>query len=139
MQRFPAALLASLSLGLAPAPFLKPDVPPTPEAEWKALRGEWVMVSMIDEGVARPVRWGAHVRAFAPGRLTIYCDGKLNNQMTLALELDKRPKRMRFGGRYLSIYKVEGDTLTECNAGGRPPPADFRPGRGACVLVFKRK
>jgi uncharacterized protein (TIGR03067 family) len=143
MARTIALFVATLSLGFAPAPFLKSQRPTTAEAEWKALKGEWLLVSVNSNGVEEKRGREAHTRVYTPGQLKIFSDGRLNITWKVMLDLTKKPTQFVYrsvGGGYeiKALYKVEGNTLTQCHASNGLAPASFRPGKGVHVLVFRR-
>src|SRR5262249_55125727 len=141
MPRTIALFIAALSLGFAPAPFLKSGPRSTPADEWKALKGDWGLIGQNNKGEADQGGEGARTRVFTTGRMDLFSAGKLNTSWAISLDLSRTPKVMRFQKtalttEYTTIYKVDGDIFTECSRcdlGGAdvpgPPPKTFRPGQ----------
>ena len=139
--------VAVLSLGFAPAPFLKSAA----EADPKALQGVWTIKSWSMGGF-EPITLRGHDETTVEGnRWSISSEGKVTSRGTIALDLTKHPSRMIRDAvedgkreRTLLIYKLDGDTLiTFSMCGGkewsRVYPKELKPGPGIMTVVYSRK
>jgi uncharacterized protein (TIGR03067 family) len=141
MSRTVLLLLAAVSLGFAPAPFLPRKLTPV-EAELKALQGAWVETSRFLNGTDE-VRSGGYEVSFE-GNL----ERTKSDQVKIVLDATKSPCRMVETDEVteyhlLRIYRLKGDTLTLCHyLDARSEcayPPDFTPRAGVLVQVLKRK
>jgi uncharacterized protein (TIGR03067 family) len=145
MWKYGLFLVATLSLGFAPAPFPKPD--PT-KADLKKLQGTWMKVRAIPpgngEGVSTLVFTEKHMRYHTPinGMVMEY---------SLTLDARKKPKVFDFttltegfkGAMYRGTYQLDGDTLTICyrmshQESDRPNRIDAV-GDDVIISVYKRQ
>ncbi len=140
-------LLAALSLGFAPAPFLA-QKPTSVEADLKALEGEWEQVSeAVDGGAPMPPPYPIS-DVFAGGRLATTHGGEVASRWRVTLSPTATPKAMdilgespdNFHGLLIRlVYRIEGDMLTVCYRPNKPRPSGFEPGEGVRVVIYKRK
>jgi uncharacterized protein (TIGR03067 family) len=143
MSRSVLILLAVVSLGFAPAPFLVPRSD-CAVADLKALQGEWELVSINWNGVETKPDSGRLSWVFAQDRLTILIHGELNATHSVTLDLKRIPKVMHCHssghGEFRSNYSMEGpDILIDSSTDAGPPPSSFKPGRAVRVLIFRRR
>jgi hypothetical protein len=145
MHRVILPLIVLLSLAFAPAP-----LPKNPRAQQRTddlarLQGEWLEVRTRIGDLNCSV--GDHVMVVSGRALSHVIRGKVS--ITWYIDPDPRhvPPRLnqrRQGDGYLllSIYRLEGDTLTvswqnENDAAGWP--VDFKGGQGIGVSSYRRK
>jgi uncharacterized protein (TIGR03067 family) len=146
MRRF-LPLLCVLSLGFAPAPFIKPSGPRRPADDLAMLQGEWAQVKYaIGGGGLRDTRGGGNFVRFAGGKMSFHTGARMNTSWSFTLDPMKSPKwidlRNDAGRTLMCIYKIEGDTLTFCfrNAVGAPDrPAEFKPEGRVGLGVYERR
>jgi uncharacterized protein (TIGR03067 family) len=121
------------------------------EADRKKLQGKWVMVAFEKEGSKLPLKALEDNTLTVEGEKWVYESKSLGYEKKVAFRLDPSttPKgidmmetlsdkeRLTRG-----IYKIEGDTLTICRAGGDgrgPRPKRFSgDDRGVVLMVWKR-
>src|SRR5262245_16286420 len=140
-MRWLVLLFAAASLGFAPIPFLKPGKGASPEAEMRALEGEWQRVSLTIDGKAVGHHRGCTLVIGEYGMsLCWLCNvDKVSGSLTLspsassprAFDLTIPAKRNVLDFVMQGIYRVDGDTLTLCIshvAGPRPATFDDRAG-----------
>jgi uncharacterized protein (TIGR03067 family) len=127
------------------APALKE---PAPAAR---LAGEWVAESVVHNGQVDPQPQQLRYTFTAGGKWVVVRDGREldGNNRGYVLDPKARPAIVDFtldraradAPKLLSIYRLEGDTLTMCIAmKGRPRPTAFESPDGAhlSLIVFKR-
>ena len=128
-------LLAVLGAGLlATAAGSEPaDV----KAERMRLQGTWQLVSETLDGKEQPPEYVRQIKFTfdAEGNWRVEKDGKPLFRGTSAIDPAKNPKEMdstltapeaNKGAAVRAIYRVEGDTYTQCWAVGRPRPRAFK-------------
>jgi hypothetical protein len=118
MSRTVLILLAAVSLGFAPAPFL-PKKPRTAKADLKALQGEWVWASVTIGLGETEAMWAPH--GDRPTYvLSSRADGSVNltgasGQWKLTPNHTNKAGRMirhRGGEKAEGSWQIEGDYLT---------------------------
>jgi uncharacterized protein (TIGR03067 family) len=149
MPRLVPLLLASVSLGFAPAPFLAKKLTPE-EADLKALQGKWVLVSISDglKGFSPAGgEWAEHWCVFDGRTCRSYERGVMYAKSSFTLDAAATPRRYEADvepakgdkWRSLSIYKLERDTLTMANMMiAKEHPKDFTPREWMFIAVYKR-
>jgi uncharacterized protein (TIGR03067 family) len=139
-------VFAALSLAFAPLPFPKP-VP----GDLKAMQGEWeavtYKVSVNSKNASGVLRFDCpDMRlAFSGGLLRLSQGGAVIERAPFRLDRSRSPGAIDIGGpdggARVGVYKMEGDTLTICDA----PDAVGRPsgftGDGPLqrLIVLRRK
>src|SRR5262245_9704087 len=94
MSRTVLPLLAAVSLGFAPAPFLKHVRPGPAAADLRALRGEWSLVKEYRGGFWREGDFDESA-VFADGSLTLRFKNTVTNRLVIAcIDPKANPKRM---------------------------------------------
>jgi uncharacterized protein (TIGR03067 family) len=147
MPRAVLLALAALSLGFAPAPFLKSQKLRAAEAELAALDGDWELVSYNENGEEKEVEPGG-VLTCSRGEVTEFLFGERASMGTVSLDPTKNPKAIDVDlykagfAKSLGIYRLDGGHLVCCLA--YPPlspdrPGAFEAGEGRLIAVFKRK
>jgi uncharacterized protein (TIGR03067 family) len=152
MSRFVPLLLAILSLGFAPAPFLAPR-PGRVADDLKLFQGEWEELRSTHTEAGRRVENGADkflTAAYAGRSLTYRYKGAVLRQWEIVrIDSKANPKRMELRGvgpenlnvRMRCIFKFEGDRLVESYpgevGGDYAPDFSFRP--GYWLTVSRRK
>jgi uncharacterized protein (TIGR03067 family) len=134
--------LVLLSLAFAPAPLPKTPRGQRPD-DLARLQGEWVAVRETIGGHQFPVR--DQVTTISGRTLRHVIRGQVTATWTIDPDPRRAPPRMnqRWKGELLlSIYRLEGDTLTISwqngdNAAGWP--VDFEGGAGIGVASYRRK
>jgi uncharacterized protein (TIGR03067 family) len=122
--------LALLSVGLAPAPFPRPERRPSADS-WAEMRGDWQLIRVTADRLIHHYNRGDEC-AYA---LTV-------NTSVWPHRFALRGVGEQVRGREWSgIWRVEGDTLILCYNEGRDryPTAFEGPGKGAHLDVHKRK
>jgi uncharacterized protein (TIGR03067 family) len=126
-----AVLLAGLLLGTVAGD--SADV----KAERKKLQGTWQLVSEVLDGKEQPKEYVRQIKLTfdAEGNWRVEKDGKLLFRGTSTIDPAKTPKQLdstltapetNKGKVVRAIYKVEGDTYTQCWAVERPRPMAFK-------------
>jgi uncharacterized protein (TIGR03067 family) len=113
-----------------------------------ALQGEWSMVSGSADGRDMPEQTRQQMKRICKGNeATTTMSGQIYIKAKFDLDASKKPKTIDYhmtggftkGQTQLGIYEVSGDTFKACFAKpGQPRPADFTPGEGRTVSVWKR-
>lgn len=122
-----AGLLAT-TVGAEPA-----DV----KAERTRLQGTWQLVSETLDGNEQPAEYVRQIKLTfdAEGNWRVEKDGQLLYRGTSTIDPAKDPRELdaaltapdaNTGAVVRAIYKVEGDTYTQCWAVGRPRPTTFK-------------
>jgi uncharacterized protein (TIGR03067 family) len=136
--------LVLLSLAFAPAPLPKSRPAQQRSNDLARLQGEWVAVRERIGDLDCPV--DGHVMTISGRTLRHVIRGKVTATWTINPDPRRAPPRMnersQDGYLLLSIYRLEGDTLTvswqnENDAAGWP--VDFKGGTGIRVTCFRRK
>lgn len=121
------------------------------KAERAKLQGSWQLVSETMDGKEQPKEYTRQIQMTfdADGRWRVEKDGKILFRGTSVLDPAKDPKEldsaMTFpeenkGAKVLAIYKVDGDTYTQCWTVGKQRPTAFKADAAAGVnlSVYKR-
>jgi len=113
------------------------------------LEGEWTMVSGSADGQPMPAEMAKQMKRVCKGdELTVSMAGNTFFKAKLTLDATKKPKTVDYemtegitkGKKQLGIYELNGDTLKSCFAKpGAERPADFEPGEGSTVSVWKHE
>jgi uncharacterized protein (TIGR03067 family) len=126
-----------LAAGFVPAP------PPRPNnADFRRLRGTWLLVSATVNG--RPGAPDGGWRWVVAGGRLRWLDRSGATDLSISLDASSIPRRCDLKGRQgvcRGIYSFDGDTLKFCaNDDGQGPPEAFDgPGRGKFLFVFQRE
>jgi uncharacterized protein (TIGR03067 family) len=143
-------LLAFVSLAFAPAPFPKPERHASDDAA--AMQGEWeavsykVWINTKERGFCQTECTGVKLTV-ADGMLKFSQNGRPTEQAPFVLDRSRSPRAIDTGhgdggrGVRCGVYKLNGDTLTICDAPaaiGRP--SDFAGDKPMQrLIVLKRK
>ncbi|MBY0229583.1 MAG: hypothetical protein K2W96_09915 [Gemmataceae bacterium] len=134
-------LLALLSLGFAPAPFLsKKAKRDSADADLAAIQGVWFRTDLTMDGRHRPDRCRVEIK----GKLMQF--PSRSDAWNLAFDDRAEPRRLsatKVGGgtAFWGVYKREGDTLVICWTMGKEADraTSFDPmQKGAWLQVFRR-
>jgi uncharacterized protein (TIGR03067 family) len=142
-------VLATLAAGLLVTAAV--GEPPDLKAERARLQGTWQLVSETMDGQKQPPEYVRQIKLIfdAEGNWRVEKDGKLLFRGTSTIDPAKNPKELdsthtepeaNKGSAVRAIYKVEGDTYTQCWAVGRPRPMAFKADAtaGHNLSIFKR-
>ena len=115
--------------------------------EWKALHGNWTVVSIEVNGTKVPEdKIGGRDAAFKDKQYSIH-----DFRLTVKIDPTKKPKTIDMDGKdgngkplsMMGIYDLDGDTLKICFAkpGTKDRPGQFktRPNTGESLIVYKRR
>jgi len=115
--------------------------------EWKALQGNWTVVSIEVNGTKVPEdKIGGREAAFKGDQYSIH-----DFRLVVKIDPTKKPKTMDMDGKdgngkplsMTGIYELSGDTLKICFAkpGTKERPVQFktRPKTGESLIVYKRR
>ena len=147
MKTLPLTLLlifASLTLfSLSPA-----DDPAT-KKDLAQLQGEWSMLSGSADGQPMPDSMRKQMkRVFKGDELTVTMGDQIFLKAKITIDPSRKPKTINYdmtegvtkGKKQSGIYEIDGDTFKSCFAKpGADRPADFTPGEGRTVSVWKRE
>jgi uncharacterized protein (TIGR03067 family) len=107
------------------------------------------MVSGSADGQPMPAEMAKQMKRVCKGdELTVSMAGNTFFKAKLTLDATKTPKTVDYemtegitkGKKQLGIYELDGDTLKSCFAKpGAERPADFKPGEGRTVSVWKHE
>jgi uncharacterized protein (TIGR03067 family) len=140
--------LAALAAIAAPLPFPKPK----DRSDLRALQGEWVAVRRVMAGNPNPLK--GQTMTVLGNRMTFYVDGDMRTAWEITLDPKQSPRTMdrrRVGSKsadgqavtLLTIYQIEGDTLTTSYVTAGPTakrPTDFEGKKpGEWMTVYQRK
>ena len=113
------------------------------------LQGEWTMVSGSADGQPMPAEMAKQMKRVCKGdELAVTMAGNTFFKAKITLDATKTPKTIDYamtegitkGKQQLGIYELNGDTFKSCFAKpGAERPADFKPGEGRTVSVWKRE
>ena len=114
------------------------------------MQGDWAAEALTIDGMKLPDDDAqAYFRTVKGNAYTVFRFSKAAARGTFTLDATKSPRTMdvtpagpRKGKPILAIYKLEGDTLTICNAGpGKERPKTFTApaGSGHTLTVWKRE
>jgi uncharacterized protein (TIGR03067 family) len=113
------------------------------------LQGEWSMVSGSADGQPLPEDMRKQMKRVCKGNeVTTTMNGRVFFKANITLDASKRPKTIDYemtegltkGKTQLGIYELDGDTFKSCfGKPGADRPAEFTPGEGRTVSVWKRK
>jgi len=127
-------------LAMLSGPVLQGDQP----ADLKALQGEWVLVAeSLGGSIHAP--GDSYAVVFEGNRYTFLAGNEVTARWAITLDPTAAPKRMDSmadGKSLLSIYRLDGDTLTVAfrNRWNDPRrPTDFEPRDGVGIYVLARK
>jgi len=146
-------LLAMLLLGFAPAPFPRQT---KTKADWQALQGEWIRVSLTICGKKRFEAPGAIILTIRGDQIAFAGTdpGDKRDEWKFKLDISKGQKRIDFRSVIpadqipntnvmLGIYRIEENILTICSHVGKETtdrPLNFDPAQKKVWLhVYKRK
>lgn len=112
------------------------------------LQGEWTMVSGSADGSPMPDEMRRQMKRVCAGdELTVTMGGQTFIKAKVTIDPSKTPKTIDYqmtggftaGKKQLGIYELDGDTFKSCfTKPGADRPADFAPGEGRTVSVWKR-
>jgi uncharacterized protein (TIGR03067 family) len=138
------ACLAPEAAPAAPAPFPRRARPDTTADDVKAMRGEWVRVSVTVRG--RSLDLGPQTTAaIAGGRMKYAVGGSPTVEWAFAVNGKVRPARLdrkevgAVDKSRLGIYRIEGGVLTIHSSDGARPTDFSGDGDRVIVEVFRRK
>ena len=128
-------LLAILGAGLVATAVA--DEPAAIKAERLKLQGTWQLVSETMDGKEQPQEYLRQIRMIfdAEGNWRVEKNGTLLFRGTSTIDPAKKPKELdstltapeaNKGSVVRAIYKVEGDTYTQCWSVGRTRPIAFK-------------
>jgi uncharacterized protein (TIGR03067 family) len=138
---------ATLMLGLAL--LVGAPIKDGPKKDEPTIVGEWVVESMVAEGMPAPKDELGIVFSFSKeGQLTVHENkGGKEEAGKYTIDLKKKPSEMDLippekvkDKTILAIVKIEGDTLTICadRKGNRPTEFTSTPENKTMLLVLKR-
>jgi uncharacterized protein (TIGR03067 family) len=120
------------------------------KAERKKLQGTWQLVAEVMDGKEQPKEYMRQIKLTfdAEGNWRVEKSGKLLFQGTSTIDPVKNPRELDStltapettkGKVVRAIYKVEGDTYTQCWAVERPRPTAFKANAtGNNLSTYKR-
>jgi uncharacterized protein (TIGR03067 family) len=117
-----------------------------------ALDGTWAIVSSTDNGVeVMPERLMGVEFVVKAGKVSARLDGKEVSTSTITIDASRTPKHLDLiyesgaakGKTTKAIYKLDGDTLTWCEAppgvDGRPTAFESKTGSGFTLFTLQRQ
>ena len=120
--------------------------------EFNRLRGQWRLVSEIDDGKPMPADQVGkkNILTFdATGKWVVEIDGKVVGEGTARIDPARKPKTIDYtfskgevaGGRFEAIYELDGDSFRHCGVlkGARPSEFSSKPGSGQILTTFRRE
>jgi len=120
--------------------------------EFNRLRGQWRLVSEIDDGKPMPADQFVkkNILTFdATGKWVVEIDGKVVGEGTAKIDPTRKPKTIDYtftkgentGGRFEAIYELVGDSFRHCGVlkGTRPSEFSSKPGSGHFLVMFSRE
>jgi uncharacterized protein (TIGR03067 family) len=147
MKRFTFSVFVALL-------FLSTTLTPAAESDQatkevlKQLSGGWSMVSGSADGQEMPADMLKELkRSYNGNELTVTMAGQIFFKAKISIDPSKKPKTIDYemiegptkGKRQLGVYELDGDTFKSCFAKpDQARPADFKPGDGKTVSVWKR-
>jgi uncharacterized protein (TIGR03067 family) len=134
------AVIAAASLATAEQTDAKKDL--------DALQGEWTLVTASADGQPMPEQMRQQMKRVCKGNeTTTTMSGQVYIKANFDLDPSKKPKTIDYhmtdgftkGQTQLGIYEINGATFKACfTKPGAPRPADFTPGEGRTVSVWRR-
>ena len=113
------------------------------------LQGEWSMVSGSADGQPMPAQMLKEMKRICKqDEITTTMAGQIFFKAKITIDPSKNPKTIDYqmtegftkGKTQLGIYEVHGDTFKSCfSKPGAERPADFKPGDGRTLSVWKRE